>query len=100
MHHRDRRRGRADDRAGEQTVLARGLNEGLASAVSQYVTERDIELRREVSEYLGFIAHEVRTPMSSARMALGLLQNGAPRRPGGRAPGEGFGARRASSTTS
>src|SRR4029078_13215143 len=54
----------------EQTVLARCLNSGIASAVSQYVNERDAELRRQMSEHLGFIAHEVRNPLSSATMAF------------------------------
>ena len=58
----------------EQTVIARWLNQGLANAVSQYVTERDMELQREASEYLGIIAHEIRTPISSARVAFDLLQ--------------------------
>jgi signal transduction histidine kinase len=58
----------------EQLVLAKSLNAGIASAVSQYVNERDAELRRQMSEHLGFIAHEVRNPLSSARMAFGLLQ--------------------------
>jgi len=38
------------------------------------VSDRDAELRRQMSEHLGFIAHEVRNPLSSARMAFGLLQ--------------------------
>lgn len=58
----------------EQTVLAKCLNAGIANAVSQYVSERDAELHRQMSEHLGFIAHEVRNPLSSARMAFGLLQ--------------------------
>jgi signal transduction histidine kinase len=58
----------------EQMVLARSLNAGVARAVSQYVSERDAELRRQMAEHIGFIAHEVRNPLSSARMAFGLLQ--------------------------
>jgi signal transduction histidine kinase len=58
----------------EQSILATDLTDGIAAAVSQYVSERDGELRRQMSEHLGFIAHEVRNPLSSARMALGLLQ--------------------------
>ena len=41
----------------EQTVIAMWLNQGLANAVSQYVTERDMEQQREASEHLGIIAH-------------------------------------------
>jgi signal transduction histidine kinase len=58
----------------EQTVLATVLNDGIGSAVSQYVKERDTELRRQMAEHLGFIAHEVRNPLSSAVVALQLLQ--------------------------
>src|SRR5678816_3801990 len=58
----------------EQMVIARWLNQGLANAVSQYVTERDIEQQREASEHLGVIAHEIRTPLSSARVACDLLK--------------------------
>jgi signal transduction histidine kinase len=60
--------------AREHTVLASVLNDGIAAAVTQYVADRDTELRRAMSEHLGFIAHEVRNPLSSARMAVGLLK--------------------------
>jgi signal transduction histidine kinase len=62
----------------EQTVIARWLNQGLANAVSQYVTERDIEQQRETSAHLGIIAHEIRTPLSSARVACDLLKRVEP----------------------
>jgi hypothetical protein len=58
----------------EQVVLATVLNDGVADAISQYVSERDAELRRQMAEHLGFIAHEVRNPLSSAVVALQLLQ--------------------------
>jgi signal transduction histidine kinase len=58
----------------EQMIMARSLNSGIANAVSQYVAERDAELHRQMSEHLGFIAHEVRNPLSSAAMAFALLQ--------------------------
>jgi signal transduction histidine kinase len=58
----------------EHTVIAKWLNAGIANAVSQYVTVRDGELHRQTSEHLGFIAHEIRNPLSSASMAFRLLQ--------------------------
>jgi signal transduction histidine kinase len=58
----------------EQTIIARCLTSGIAHAVSQYVSDRDAELHRQMSEHIGFIAHEVRNPLSSARMAFTLLQ--------------------------
>jgi signal transduction histidine kinase len=62
---------------GEHLIIARWLNGGIASAVSQYVSERDAEVHRHASEHLGFIAHEIRNPLSSARMAFELLRRGA-----------------------
>jgi signal transduction histidine kinase len=60
--------------ADEQRVIARWVNQGLASAVSQYVTDRDTEQQREASENLGVIAHEIRTALASALGAVELLQ--------------------------
>jgi signal transduction histidine kinase len=61
---------------GEHHLISRWLNAGIASAISQYVSERDAELHRSASEHLGFIAHEIRNPLSSARMAFDLLTRG------------------------
>jgi signal transduction histidine kinase len=60
----------------EHHIIAKWLNAGIASAVSQYVSERDAELHRSASEHLGFIAHEIRNPLSSARMAFDILRRG------------------------
>ena len=61
---------------GEHQLISRWLNSGIASAISQYVSERDAELHRSASEHLGFIAHEIRNPLSSARMAFDLMTRG------------------------
>jgi signal transduction histidine kinase len=58
----------------ERIIVLTVINVGIADAVSQYVSDRDAELRRQMSEHLGFIAHEVRSPLSSARVAMELLQ--------------------------
>jgi len=68
----------------DEKVIIRWLNAGLANAVSQYVNDRDAELHRQAAEHLGFIAHEIRNPLSSVTMAFRLLQQGA-LAPGGRA---------------
>ena len=68
----------------EQLVIARWLNAGIANALSQYVNDRDAELHRQSAEHLGFIAHEIRNPLSSVTMAFRLLQKG-PLAQGGRA---------------
>jgi signal transduction histidine kinase len=58
----------------EQAALAKWLNSGIAGAVSQYVRERDREQQRQASEHLGFIAHELRGPLSATMMALPRLR--------------------------
>jgi len=50
------------------------LNVGISDAVSQYVKERDLEMQRQSSEHLGFIAHELRNPLGSARLAFERLR--------------------------
>jgi signal transduction histidine kinase len=61
-------------RLAEQEVVARWLNAGIADAISQYVSQRDVELQRQASEHLGFIAHEVRSPLSAAQLAFARLR--------------------------
>ena len=65
-------------------MISRWLNGGIANAVSQYVNDRDTELQRQAAEHLGFIAHEIRNPLSSVSMAFRLLRKG-PLAQGGRA---------------
>ena len=59
----------------DQQTIARWLNTGVADAVAQYVRRRDQEQERETAEHLGFIAHELRNPLSAARAALQRLRN-------------------------
>ena len=68
----------------EQRVVAEWLNAGIADAVAQYSKQRDLELQRQASEHLGFIAHELRNPISAAGLAFRRLKNG-PLAQGGRA---------------
>ncbi|HMF40434.1 MAG TPA: HAMP domain-containing sensor histidine kinase [Polyangia bacterium] len=60
---------------GEQQVISRWLNNGIADALAQYVKRRDQEQERQRSEHLGFIAHELRNPLSAARAALQRLRS-------------------------
>ncbi len=68
------------DRAGlvisvrDQEVVVKFLNAGIADAVSQYVRHRDLETQRQTSEHLGFIAHELRNPLSAAQLAFRRLR--------------------------
>ena len=58
----------------EQVMLARWISRRMADAISQYVHERDAEREREASRHLGFIAHELRTPLYAARLAFERLR--------------------------
>jgi signal transduction histidine kinase len=62
----------------EQGIIARWLSTGIADAVSQYVKQRDLETQRQTSAHLGFIAHELRNPLATARLAFMRLQQAAP----------------------
>ena len=59
----------------EQQVVLKWLNSGIADALAQYVKRRDQELERQTSEHLGFIAHELRNPLSAARAAVHRLRS-------------------------
>jgi signal transduction histidine kinase len=54
----------------DQATVAKWLNAGISDALSQYVRQRDLELQREASRHLGFIAHELRNPLAVARLAF------------------------------
>jgi signal transduction histidine kinase len=58
----------------EQAIVAKWLNAGIAEAVAQYVKQRDVELQRQASEHLGFIAHELRNPITAALLAFQRLK--------------------------
>jgi signal transduction histidine kinase len=58
----------------EQQVIMKWMNSGIADALAQYVKRRDQELERQASAHLGFIAHELRNPLSTARAAVHRLR--------------------------
>ncbi len=58
----------------EFQVLFDSTVTGIARAVSEYSRQRDSELQRSANEHLAFIAHELRNPLSSAVLALAVLQ--------------------------
>ena len=58
----------------DELIVVRWLNVGISDAVSQYVKERDLEMHRQSSEHLGFIAHELRNPLGAARLAFERLR--------------------------
>jgi signal transduction histidine kinase len=63
-------------RLDEQQVVVRWLNAGIGGALAQYVKRRDQDQDRQRSEHLGFIAHELRNPLSAARAAAHHLRSG------------------------
>lgn len=58
----------------EHGIINRWINGGIALALSQYVHQRELELQRQSSEHLGFLAHEVRNPLGAAHLAFSHLR--------------------------
>jgi hypothetical protein len=58
----------------ELRVLSKYLIGGIADAAGQYALERDAEQRHQASEHIGFLAHELRNPLSSALLALEAMR--------------------------
>lgn len=59
----------------ELQVVFDGIVTGIAHAVSEYTHQRDAELLRQANEHFAFIAHELRNPLSAARIAFSFLKN-------------------------
>lgn len=57
----------------DQRRLIAVVNAGAAEAVREYVRRRDEELQREQKRHRAFVAHELRTPLSTALAASSLL---------------------------
>ncbi len=58
----------------ELTVVFNALLDGLARAVSEYAHRRDAEFVRAANEHFAFIAHELRSPLSTATNAFQILK--------------------------
>jgi signal transduction histidine kinase len=54
--------------------VQRLLNAGRAQAVSTYIDRRDMEMTRTHSQHVAFIAHELRSPLMTAFLALTALR--------------------------
>lgn len=59
----------------EHRTLLRELSEAAQSAVTAYTTRRDAELDDATAKHSAFVAHQLRNPLSSARMSLSLLSS-------------------------
>jgi signal transduction histidine kinase len=57
--------------------LAGCLSRGAAEAVREFAGLRALELRRQAWEHFAFLAHEIRGPLQTARMALHLHRSGS-----------------------
>jgi len=60
--------------AREVRLLLTTLYGGAAGAVSAYVRRRDDEARQQGARHLSFVAHELRSPLSTASTALGIVR--------------------------
>jgi hypothetical protein len=58
----------------EMRVLSKYLISGIADAATQYGLERAEEMKRQTARHIGFLAHELRNPLSSVRLSLDLLR--------------------------
>lgn len=59
----------------EVDSVARFLFSSLAEAASTYAIERDRDVSEQAERYIGFLAHELRNPLGTARLALSLLRD-------------------------
>lgn len=59
----------------EHRILLRELSEAAQSAVTAYINRRDAELDAATTRHIAFVAHQLRNPLSSARIALSLLSS-------------------------
>jgi signal transduction histidine kinase len=58
---------------GEYRLFSQFLVAAIADAATQHERARDEQLQEVTARHIGFLAHELRNPLSSARMALRLL---------------------------
>ncbi len=54
--------------------VAKFLFGALAETASSYAIERDREVSEQAERYIGFLAHELRNPLGTARLAISLLR--------------------------
>ena len=65
----------------ELRVLDRFLIHGIADSASTYAAVRDHQLREQTRKHVAFLAHELRNPLGSSRLALQLLRERGDLRP-------------------
>jgi two-component system, OmpR family, phosphate regulon sensor histidine kinase PhoR len=55
-------------------ILNRVLDTSIGLAVQTYATQRALEVKRRREEYLAFVAHDLRTPLSAVSLSTALLE--------------------------
>jgi signal transduction histidine kinase len=63
---------------GTEAALADLLDAAITSSVQSYVDARDYEARRRQAENIGFLTHELRTPVATALLAVEQLRRQSP----------------------
>jgi signal transduction histidine kinase len=58
----------------EWRLAVQCFNTAIAEAITAYVSRRDEEVRRQTERHIGFVAHELRNPLGTARSAAAALQ--------------------------
>jgi len=56
------------------TIINRVFDHAIGSAVQAYATQRALEVQRRREEYLSFVAHDFRTPLTAISMAGRVLE--------------------------
>jgi len=59
-------------------IVNRVLDGAIGQAVQAYATEKALEVQRRREEYLAFVAHDIRTPLSAIAMAVTVLERSLP----------------------
>ncbi len=59
-------------------ILNRVLDEAIGLAVQTFATQQSLEVQRRRDEYLAFITHDLRTPLSAISMAARVLEMNPP----------------------
>jgi signal transduction histidine kinase len=65
----------------DATRLADLIEAAIATCVRSYVDSRDFQMRRQEAEHIGFLTHELRNPLTIARVAASQLRREPPHAP-------------------
>ncbi|HEY1188979.1 MAG TPA: RsbRD N-terminal domain-containing protein, partial [Gemmata sp.] len=55
-------------------IVNRLLDGAIGAAVKTFATQKALEVQRRREEYLAFVAHDLRTPLSAISLAAGVLE--------------------------